>query len=333
MTRSRPPCAGKALALLAVLLAGPACDDGTTEGANSNTNWLRVCENSADCGGHWDCLCGVCTATCVDRCEAEGGACVAADTLAHDLLCGAEPSALCLRSCVAEDEAACADAEVCVNGACSPKPAEDGCASHPDALFCSSFEGADLAAEAATLLDGGELAHTTERALSGSGALATAVDTDDGRSRARYDIAPQTTGTLYLRAWLYLDIDDTSSLHLHTITVGSVDTATHGTDAHILGGKLGFSFPNAGDVEGRASVPARAWFCVRLEIALGASDGAARIWLNEELSAEVEGADTLPPDGVHNLSVGIDRSERAGVRLLIDDLLLATSPVSCHQPR
>jgi len=318
-------------ALIALLLAASACEDGTSGGTNSNTNWLRVCDTAEDCGGAWDCLCGVCTATCTDGCEIDEGACVPSDALAHGLTCEAEASGVCLRSCA--DETACAEGELCLNGACSPRPAGDACEALPDALFCSSFEGDDLEAQAATWLDGGELARTDERALSGSGALAATVDEADGRSRARYDIAPQTSGMLYLRAWLYLDIEDASGLHLHTLTVGSVDTGQHGTDAHVLDGMLGFSFPNGGDVEGSARVPERSWFCMRMEIALGATDGSARIWLNDQLSAEAEGVDTLPPDGVHNLSVGIDRSQRPGIRLLVDDVALATSPISCAPRR
>lgn len=303
------------------------CDDATSKGTNSNTNWLLACDAPEACGGAWDCLCGVCTMTCEDSCEAAGGVCTPVDSLAHTLQCGrGEASAVCLRGCDGGAEP-CGPDQACVNGACSPRPEPAPCSEHRGAVFCSGFEAEDLAA--ATLADGGELAQTTDEQLGGDGALAAAVRSPAVRSRARYDFAPVTEGTLYLRAWLYVDQDDVSELHAHTLTTGSVDTAAHGTDLHIEAGKLGLTFPNRGDVAGDVSVPARTWFCVRLEMALGAEDGSASVWLNGELSAEVAGADTLPPEGVVNMSVGIDAAD-GDVRLLIDDVVLATTPVGCE---
>jgi len=312
---------GAALALVM------ACSDGTTGGANSNTNWLLACDTPADCGGAWDCLCGVCTSSCEDACEAEDGVCASEDALAHSLQCGDDTTALCLRGCSGDAE--CSGDDVCVTGACSPRPEPAGCDEQDGSLFCSSFEHADLAADAETLHDGGELAQSSAEKLSGSGALAATVAGDATRSRARYEYEPQTAGTLYLRAWLYLDLADASAAHVHTITIGSVDTEAYGTDVHIDGGKLGLSFKQLRDVAGTQPVPARSWFCVRVAIALGASDGAASLWLNDELSAEATGADTLPPEGAHDLSIGIDASEQPEVRVLFDDVLLSTEPVSC----
>jgi hypothetical protein len=313
-------------ALFAPFVFMAACDDGTSQGTNSNTNWLLACDAPADCAGAWDCLCGVCTEACDDSCEATGGVCTRADSLAHTLQCGGdEANAVCLRGCEDGGEPCAAD-RACIAGVCAPLPEPSPCSEQVDAVFCSGFEDEDLAA--ATLLDGGELAQTTEEHLGGDGALVAAVQAPAVRSRARYDFAPVAEGTLYLRAWLYLDQDEVSDLHVHTLTVGSVDTAAHGTDLHIDGGKLGLSLPIKGDVAGNAAVPPRTWFCVRIEIALGAEDGAASVWLNDELSAEVGGADTLPPEGVVNMSVGIDGAE-GDVRLLVDDVVLATTPVAC----
>lgn len=315
------------LVLCALLCDLTACDGGTGGGANSNTNWLLACEAPEDCGGPWDCLCGVCTSSCEDGCEGDGSVCAGEGSLAHGLTCEEDALALCLLGCTADD--ACQADEVCVNGACSPRPAADDCSAHDAALFCSGFEASELSA--ASLIDGGELAQSTTGALSGEGALAAKVEGDAQRSRARYDFTARTAGMLHLRAWMYLDVPDTAGAHVHTITIGSVDTATHGTDVHVLDGKLGLTFPSAGDITGTARVPARTWFCVRLEIALGAVDGTARIWLNGELSAEIDGADTLPPDGAHNLSIGIDGTDQPDMRVLFDDVLLSTDPVSCDQ--
>jgi len=107
--------------LLGVALLGcsPKAGDG-----DSQTNWLRSCDNNDGCGG-MKCLCGVCTLPCKDAsaCDATpGAACVASDKPGAIALCGgsAPPAAgLCLRSC---DEVACADGQACVAGVCSPMP-------------------------------------------------------------------------------------------------------------------------------------------------------------------------------------------------------------------
>jgi len=47
------------------------------------------------------------------------------------------------------------------------------------------------------------------------------------------------------------------------------------------------------------------------------------------LSHTASEVSTLPLDLVHNLSLGIESTDQPDVRVLFDDVLLSTSPVSC----
>lgn len=88
----------------------------------SQTNWLRTCDASAECG-LLSCICGACTQPCDDDlgCSTlEGASCVAADEDGAVAVCGGVqyPSAgLCLPRC---DEESCGEGAACVAGVCTP---------------------------------------------------------------------------------------------------------------------------------------------------------------------------------------------------------------------
>ena len=88
----------------------------------SQTNWIRSCEVSAECGV-LSCICGACTRPCDDDdgcSDLEGASCVPATDPGAVAACGGEqyPSAgLCLQRC---DNESCGDSATCVAGVCSP---------------------------------------------------------------------------------------------------------------------------------------------------------------------------------------------------------------------
>lgn len=53
-----------------------ACGSRVREGGDSNSNWLKSCDLSAECGSTLECLCGICTKECATEqaCESRGGA-------------------------------------------------------------------------------------------------------------------------------------------------------------------------------------------------------------------------------------------------------------------
>jgi O-glycosyl hydrolase len=110
-----------AFALLVPFGGLEACGSGGEPTVGSQTNWLRLCEASAECGD-LECLCGTCTRACeADSACAEGelGTCAGADTSGAIALCGgvAPSSGVCLPSCV---EGSCPEGTSCQAGACLP---------------------------------------------------------------------------------------------------------------------------------------------------------------------------------------------------------------------
>jgi hypothetical protein len=109
-------------ALLTSLLLA-ACGE-SARGGDTQTNWLKECQVSAECGD-LECVCGRCTKPC-EASECAGVAaeavCVPATNRAVQTICEAsDATALCLRSC--ETAAQCEDGQQCLDSACVPHTA------------------------------------------------------------------------------------------------------------------------------------------------------------------------------------------------------------------
>lgn len=51
-------------ASLLLLLGTTSCGARSTDATDTKTNWLSSCDEDAECGGEFSCLCGVCTTSC-----------------------------------------------------------------------------------------------------------------------------------------------------------------------------------------------------------------------------------------------------------------------------
>ncbi len=100
------------------LLTLTACRSESPQ-TGSQTNWLKVCVDSADCA-EFDCICGVCTTSCSEAAacgELDGASCIAATAPGSVAACDGKPGeiGMCLPSC--EDEP-CSEGTECVAGVC-----------------------------------------------------------------------------------------------------------------------------------------------------------------------------------------------------------------------
>jgi hypothetical protein len=110
-------------------LALAACSPSNGPQTGSQTNWLRACDTSEECGLGLECVCGACTATCLTDpacADLPGATCVAASDKGTIALCSgqAPPINLCLPRC---GDDTCAAGTSCIAGVCMPtesKPAE-----------------------------------------------------------------------------------------------------------------------------------------------------------------------------------------------------------------
>ncbi len=106
--------------LLALTLA--ACSPSNSPQTGSQTNWLKSCVSSVECGVGLECVCGACTATCLSDpacADLPDASCVAASDRGSIALCDgqAPPINLCLPRCV---QGACATGTSCIAGVCMP---------------------------------------------------------------------------------------------------------------------------------------------------------------------------------------------------------------------
>lgn len=107
------------VALFALALAVSCRAQGGDSG--SQTNWLKHCEESSECGG-LTCNCGVCTTLCSESrecAELSGGSCLdPSDRRAVAACDGARPLAgMCLPLCT---DGACPEGSACLAGICRP---------------------------------------------------------------------------------------------------------------------------------------------------------------------------------------------------------------------
>lgn len=120
--------------LLVVALAGGGTYVGcsTPPLVDSNTNWLRMCSESAECGSALACVCGICTETCSldSTCGERGGVCAEPEGLNGNACSstaeGGGPqssgTAICLPGCSADED--CDSDWACVQGACVEPPTD-----------------------------------------------------------------------------------------------------------------------------------------------------------------------------------------------------------------
>jgi hypothetical protein len=309
------------LALFAAALALPlAC---SSETSNKNTNWLVLCSSSAECGDA-SCICSVCTKSCSaqDACAASAGVC--SDSFAATTQCsGTANPGICLAACSQDSD--CDADHVCVGGACVAR-GEDHCAAHSGGLACSGFDALPDASWVSSVRSGGQLDIAASR-FADVGALRALTAGANGRSRFLHEFTRMDSGQLYVRAWMYLSPDAILN-DVHTIVIGDANTADYGSKFLYSTGELHVATSGSA-LDGSAAVALGQWHCLRMELEIGAA-GAIRAYLDDQLFVDATGVDTLPANGVHNITAGIDFAGQAEpAEVLTDELLLDTSPVGC----
>ncbi len=111
-------------AIVAATLLGCDPDHASTgpKIADSQTNWLKSCQISADCGV-LSCVCGVCTQTCetdASCTQTKGASCIKASDPGVVTQCGATPpeaAGICMPRCEA---GSCPQNQTCAAGLCTP---------------------------------------------------------------------------------------------------------------------------------------------------------------------------------------------------------------------
>lgn len=112
--------------VLCACLLAVACAKATeAPELGTNTNWLKACNEQAECGREDACVCGVCTRACDD--DGTCGA-VNAKTRCQTLnenACGSlfeAPASACLQACGSDGDCSALEHGRCVDGLCVPAP-------------------------------------------------------------------------------------------------------------------------------------------------------------------------------------------------------------------
>jgi hypothetical protein len=104
---------------------GKAAEQGEELEIDSNTNWLKRCDEDNQCSGSLRCYCGQCSQPCAesDECSLLAGAECASSGGA---VCSEQPSAggLCVLGCQGDTD--CGDDFSCNGGQCVPRPCANG---------------------------------------------------------------------------------------------------------------------------------------------------------------------------------------------------------------
>lgn len=204
------------------------------------------------------------------------------------------------------------------------------------AIACASFEARDVAAAwtEATILDAGALERTTERAHTGRGALRATSEGAGSVAVVAAEFPPVRSGTLYLRASLYVP-SDVATETINIFFVGSTpapDPFT-GIDVNLEDGALQIFSPQLDPARrtGERAIPRDRWFCFRMTLDVSDDAGAIELFIGEESALRVEAIDTLPPEGVRLLRAGVDWSSAQTSRfeIYMDDIALDDEPLPC----
>lgn len=209
------------------------------------------------------------------------------------------------------------------------------CGDIDDALVCSGFEDDDPD-WAYELVGEGKTSTDCATPHTGKRCLVAAVGEGGSAARAARKFPATGSGTLHARAHLRIE-PDVATAGINLMALDAVDSGVYGPDFNVLGdGRFEVYIQEAG-VFSDASlrpVPRGQWFCLRAAIVID-NDGDGSVTASyDDHTVTAANVDTYP-NGPYNLvAVGLDwtSDDQAPITVLVDDVVVATSPVPCAQP-
>ncbi|HEX2734981.1 MAG TPA: hypothetical protein VHM70_25425, partial [Polyangiaceae bacterium] len=145
--------------VLATGLYACASDKTSDPITSSQTHWLSKCDDSSDCDGDFQCVCGLCTASCKEEasCSELGTNSTCAPTDGASACGNAAPDNICVQHCKAGK---CAAGLECVNDAClpmastgdagGPAPEPTTPSNTPPGVNCDAYPTCDVNTQCAT---------------------------------------------------------------------------------------------------------------------------------------------------------------------------------------
>jgi len=210
---------------------------------------------------------------------------------------------------------------------CGQVEKRTSCLDRPGTVFCDDFEAATLAAWSE--LEGAPIRQTSV-VHAGGGALAVA-STSAAQSAVGVQLAPITTGSLNLRAWMrFPALPPLAKVNLLSIDGVGSDSIIVLADQDEL--RVYSTAGAAVTVTTGVDVPRERWFCLELHADLAATDGALRLDLDGAQIGGQPGIATVGDAGYGGISAGalfVD-PDQDPLTFYIDDVALSTRPVGCQ---
>jgi hypothetical protein len=315
-----------ALALVLLGLQTTSCSEPGSAG--TNTNWLRSCTESRECGEYGSCLCGLCTNTCSNDSECSPGIC--GSSLDASNRCGVHEAA---RLCVPRPPGGAACTEVPLPPGSELGLAVSTACDLAGALLCEGFD-APVPATYATEYFGPMTAAVQDCMVrQGSGALhfdASAFGWVQTQMRLP---APIASGPLYARFYAYLPSGFSIPDYLVMFELWSQAANSEGklSVEAISSNALEIQFSDrSAYAASPASLLRDQWMCIELALDVAPSGGTASLSVNGTRVIEATNVVTSPPAPISVAVVeALPSPESTRVELVIDELAIATQPIGC----
>jgi len=316
------------VALAALAFAGICCSP-TPETSGTNTNWLRSCTSSGECGASSRCACGLCTRTCTSDDECAPGIC--GSSLATAFQCaGEEEQTVCLPEPLAPS--ACSEFPIATDTDLAPAAVAP--CNVPGALLCEAFD-AELPAEDATWYSGVMDASIEDCVVhQGSGAIRYQTQSF-GYSQTRMRLAnPVSSGLLAARFYAYVPASVTLPNYLAMFELWSDDASSNGkisVEAKPNDILEVYLTPNDAAYSSPVGVLLRdQWLCITLTLDVAPAGGSVSLAVDGAEVIAQRDVVTLPPNPISVAVVeGLPSADATGVELALDDLVVATEPLAC----
>jgi hypothetical protein len=310
-----------------VALGASSCSP-QPESSGTNTNWLKACDDNAQCGAAASCLCGLCTKDCVDEAECGAGTCGTA--LATASQCESSgPARICLPPV---DEETCTELPIPADDDFTATPAPS--CDVPGALLCEAFDAPLPPQDATWYLAGMTAALSDCRVYRGAGAIhyqSEAFGTSQTRMRLPEPVA---SGLLAARFYLYVPSGIVIPDYLGLFELWDADDGSSGkisVEAKPEDGLEVQVSPNGDTHPSAAGALVRdRWQCVTLTLDLATPSGALTLAVDGKSVIQQATTVTLLPNPISVAVVeALPSTDGTAVDVTIDELVVASQPLAC----